>query len=600
MSGRIEGITSDEALAGLATLRSEGLLCDIELEVDGKRLSAHRALLAAISPYFKKLFTGNFKEANQNVITLHGLTFESLNSIIDCFYTPGLDISSENLSGILAAANLLQISNIVSQCHQFMKDKMSVTTCFPFLRLAEKYDFEDIRVQANDFVLPNFLKLCHTSDFKELSKDALVYYISHDKLNRGLDESQVFYAVKEWLEHDPERLEFTEEVLNHVRFMTIPLDKLNEIADTELIDERKDCRMLIRKALTYHAKIFEQPLCNELQNKPRGEEGFFIVQNDSEPGWKNHGDTECFMKSNKMSCNIWSVAKRANQFRSKLDVTLVKFSMSAVQLNNFLYLFAADTKTFQPITLRYNATTAERLKLAPIPRQATAGSCAAIMRGCIYLLSGLYVEKSSEYPVCKVDLSKKAFQYKIASNEWVKLANVPKPAFASASSESHEHNCIYMSGGCTGISKTSLETTTTPSLSAYDTEANLWLSKPNMQYARAEHVMEAFDGNLYVLGGRINCSPSGPYVTQIEKYDIIMEQWTVLNNESLSSKKGISLKRDKTIFILGGVTTHDYDHLNLTTFDITTQMVKKHLTDLHDTKPADDCICGLLILPQLL
>ena len=105
MTRRIEGITSDEALAGLAALRSEGLLCDIELEVDGKRLSAHRALLAAISPYFKTLFTGNFKEATENVVTLHGLTFESLSSIIDCFYTAKIEINSENLEEILAAAN---------------------------------------------------------------------------------------------------------------------------------------------------------------------------------------------------------------------------------------------------------------------------------------------------------------------------------------------------------------------------------------------------------------------------------------------------------------------------------------------------------------
>ncbi len=462
-----------------------------------------------------------------------------------------------------------------------MKDTMSAETCFPFLKLAEKYDFEDTRIQANAFVLPNFLTLYHTSDFKELSKDALVYYISHDELNRGLDESQVFYAVKEWLEHDRGRLEFAEEVLSHVRFMTITLDKLSEIANTELIDERKECRALVRKALTYQGKIFEKPLCSELQIKPRGKEGLFIIKSDGE----------------KTTVEIHSCLHNhgCEPTRSQPDLKLLPHSMSAVQLNNFLFLFAVDSETLQPVSLRYDATTAEWLYLAPFPGRASEASAAAILGDDIYLLGGSCVSKSdSEGASPNGD----AFLYKIASNKWVKLANVPQSTDWSAASASQENGYVYISGGGN-------KNRVTASVYAYDTKAKLWLSKPSMTQARLGHLMEAYEGKLYVLGG-VTMKQHGEQTTNvntIEIHDIVSEQWTVLEGQSLYICAGYSIMKNKTIFTLGGVRnlTSSEQKMYTQIFDIDEKRVATYGEELCDIECHDrDFVFCMFILPQLL
>ncbi len=38
---------------GFCSLKDDNLLFDVELEADGKTLKAHKALLAAVSPYFR-------------------------------------------------------------------------------------------------------------------------------------------------------------------------------------------------------------------------------------------------------------------------------------------------------------------------------------------------------------------------------------------------------------------------------------------------------------------------------------------------------------------------------------------------------------------
>ena len=89
----------------------------------------------------------------------------------------------------------------------------------------------------------------------------------------------------------------------------------------------------------------------------------------------------------------------------------------------------------------------------------------------------------------------KAILYRITSNKWIKLADVPRHTFLGAASASKEHGCVYISGGCLNVKLA------TSSVYAYDTKAKLWLSRPSMTHARLVHSMEAYGEKLYVLGG---------------------------------------------------------------------------------------------------
>ena len=61
--------------------------------------------------------------------------------------------------------------------------------------------------------------------------------------------------------------------------MIINKDKLVEIANSGLIDEYKASGMLVRNALSFHENIFEQPLCDNIQNKARGKQGMLCIYN---------------------------------------------------------------------------------------------------------------------------------------------------------------------------------------------------------------------------------------------------------------------------------------------------------------------------------
>ena len=67
-----------DILEGLGDLRENESLCDVRLKAEGATFQAHRVVLAAVSPYFRAMFTGGFKEKEQSEITLNEMTAKGL------------------------------------------------------------------------------------------------------------------------------------------------------------------------------------------------------------------------------------------------------------------------------------------------------------------------------------------------------------------------------------------------------------------------------------------------------------------------------------------------------------------------------------------
>lgn len=69
--------TSDKhpknTLTELNLLRRHRELCDVVLNVGGRKIFAHRVILSACSPYFRAMFTGELAESRQTEITIRDI-----------------------------------------------------------------------------------------------------------------------------------------------------------------------------------------------------------------------------------------------------------------------------------------------------------------------------------------------------------------------------------------------------------------------------------------------------------------------------------------------------------------------------------------------
>ncbi len=318
--------------------------------------------------------------------------------------------------------HLLQVAGIVEKCKEYMIEKVSVATCFLFLAIAEKYELNDVKTKADEFVLGNFLQVSKSAEFKTISKDALCSYLSSDFLNFKKNEVEVFEAARRWLEWDEGRMHYVGDVMKNVRFMLINADKLGEISENKMVENNLECQKLIRDALVYQANVLKQPLLVTDQNRPRGKRDILIIHGGKVTnGLKNvQNETVIYHGTNKTQSNLKSV--------------FLGYSMTAVQVNNFLFVFAVDSDSVLPVTLRYNASIDEWMDLLPVPRQATISSTAGLVNDTIYLIGGMFRDSKSIFnaKVAPEDMTGSSFCYLIPENKWRIIADMPRPSLNHA------------------------------------------------------------------------------------------------------------------------------------------------------------------------
>ena len=93
-------------------LRKDGDLCDVTLVCEeGQEIEAHRIILTACSPFFSTVLKRN-KHSHQ-MIYMKGLKAKDLEAIVDFIYHGVANIYQEDLDGLLALAEELQLKGLV-------------------------------------------------------------------------------------------------------------------------------------------------------------------------------------------------------------------------------------------------------------------------------------------------------------------------------------------------------------------------------------------------------------------------------------------------------------------------------------------------------
>ncbi|XP_068942054.1 zinc finger and BTB domain-containing protein 7B [Petaurus breviceps papuanus] len=122
---------SSELLSCLNEQRQLGQLCDLTIRTQGLEYRTHRAVLAACSHYFKKLFTeggggtgasgGMAASSGAGVCELDFVGPEALGALLEFAYTATLTTSSANMPAVLQAARLLEIPCVIAACVEILQ-----------------------------------------------------------------------------------------------------------------------------------------------------------------------------------------------------------------------------------------------------------------------------------------------------------------------------------------------------------------------------------------------------------------------------------------------------------------------------------------------
>ena len=158
---------------------------DLILVVEDTEFHVHRSILMLQSPVFKAMFSGHFKEATQDKITLEGKTSADMLQFLKLLYPanmikkPLISFTGENVLKILALADEYQAEDVLNECLE--ETQITEANALVILPYAIKYN-TTVHLKCTNVITKNIASHKINTDLFEVDnvvKNLLFVKCSH-------------------------------------------------------------------------------------------------------------------------------------------------------------------------------------------------------------------------------------------------------------------------------------------------------------------------------------------------------------------------------------------------------------------------------------
>ncbi|XP_077991167.1 kelch-like protein 26 [Glandiceps talaboti] len=511
---------AEELICGLHTLQEELTLCDVVLKIGERQFQAHRVVLAALSDYFRAMFSGMLRESKEDVIELKdiSITPESFQVLLNYCYSAELDLTIANVFEILGAAHHLNISSAMECCCEFIKEQFDEQNFHfhDFIKIAEMadtYSLLDLKEVADHYIAENFVDVSQSEDFLE--------YVSAKRLAEFLErgdlavpsELLVLKAVVRWFMHNKEvRLCQADVLLRKVRLGFVSAQDLVDQFNPE-IRGVPVCQQLFNGLMQHHAIgkpiSGEFPLKNPELFAPRGCTKSLIAIG----GRTSMSCVRYYDVNGKEWVSLKNFAQPPYSTYTNHSVTVVHhnlyvaggeyYSSNKWQTRNYVYKYDASTNKWQ--------------SLAPMKAERSHFALVSL-HGYIYAIGGRDKDGA---------VSDSVERYNIATNKWQIIASLRSPRFGMAITV-YEGKIVVVGGH--QIVKTPC--TEALDMEIFDPKLNTWEVKAKPSIGRMVGSAFVLDDKLYLAGGYMPSSEDkkrDELCTLVEEYNDEHNSWTTVS-----------------------------------------------------------------------
>ena len=223
-------------------------------------IPAHKFVLSIGSPVFEAMFYGKLAE-NRGFIELPDCEYESLLELFRYMYSDEVNLSGNNVMGVLYLAKKYMVPSLADKCTDFLKDKLDPSNVFSILPTAQKYEEKSL-VDRCWNVIENQTEVAVKSDaFETIERSLLEVVVLRDTL--VIEEVELFKAVDLWATKQCEKHGLTadgkmkrrilgEQIIKAIRF---PVMKQQEFAGVV-----HDAKILTQDELITLLKFFSSKL----------------------------------------------------------------------------------------------------------------------------------------------------------------------------------------------------------------------------------------------------------------------------------------------------------------------------------------------------
>ena len=178
----------------LQHMRDDESSHDIVFKVGNELFSAHRVLVAAVSPVLGKML-----ETSDSTIPLRGMNTVTWNAMLDYMYTGQMNLGDfENTLRILECANKFHVDGLEQSISDYIGTRTDAINCCQVLDTANRINSASLKRKAMELVCRNFHAIWRSKWFPKCEFEIVREILENAKLTVD-GEHSVFVAALRWI-----------------------------------------------------------------------------------------------------------------------------------------------------------------------------------------------------------------------------------------------------------------------------------------------------------------------------------------------------------------------------------------------------------------
>lgn len=507
--------------ATLDSLRHNHDLCDVILWCRGLEFHAHRAVLAAASPYFLDLFLNNSDLSRKLELNLNSVHPDGVTEVLRYIYTGQASVEANNILHVMQVTQVFRMEGMYIKCRRILLRQISADTYTHVWNvgdvLADKYICSDVM----EFVTSNLSELRSGSHFKSLSFSRLRMILTDFRVptDKALETAII------WARKVPEGRQTDVGPL----FRALKIESLSQ-AQLEKVYKNED----LMSEIPTLQRLISCELQNKLETSEERRLSKFSGKEDVDTGSKtfilvfSEYSGQTIMHNYCLEDNTWS--------RSDISPFDVRV-MGTTVLNNLIY--CAGGKVLEDDTMYlssfhvYYPMDYMLQELAPMASARALLSLTAHSDGCLYAVGGF--NENGYLPTVE--------RYDVSEETWSTVASLSEPRSGVACVSVNDK--LFAVGG-----RNDSDIVTT--VECFTRNSEQWTRVSQMLLPRSHASASYVNGMVYVVGGFWSVQDLlKTSLGSIQCYDPESDSWclahcSVPNNAMITA----SLSREETIYVL--------------------------------------------------
>ncbi|NWQ86741.1 KLHL4 protein, partial [Burhinus bistriatus] len=503
-------------------------LCDVLLIVGDQKIPAHRLVLSAVSDYFAAMFTNDVREAKQEEIKMEGVDPDALKALVRYAYTGILELKEDTIESLLAAACLLQLSQVIEVCCNFLMKQLHPSNCLGIRSFGDAQGCTELLKVAHTYTMEHFTEVIKNQEFLLLPANEIAKLLSSDDINVP-DEEAIFQALMMWVRHDLQnRQRDLGMLLSYIRLPLLPPQLLADLENSPMFADDLECQKLLMEAMKYHLLPERRSMMQSPRTKPRKSTVGALYAVGGMDATKGTTTIEKY----DLRTNSWIQIGTMNGRRLQFGVAVIDNKLYIVGGRDGLKT-SNIVECFNPITKVWT--------IMPPMSTHRHGLGVAMLEGPMYAVGG-HDGWSYLNTVERWDPQARQWNY-------VASMSTPRSTVGVAALNSK----LYAVGGRDGSS-------CLKSMESFDPHTNKWSICASMSKRRGGVGVATYNGFLYAVGG--HDAPASNHCSRlsdcVERYDPKTDAWTTVAPLSVPRDAvGICPLGDR-LYAVGGYDGHTY------------------------------------------